>query len=111
MKIARLEDLPEVTTSHSGAGKKKVLVADGLVPNLQQFGRVTFQPGEIAKEHSHDKFSEIMYVESGSGIIKINGEKNEIKKGDCITVEVGELHEIINDGQEPITLLFFGVFK
>ncbi|MBP7832669.1 MAG: cupin domain-containing protein [Candidatus Levybacteria bacterium] len=111
MKIVNLQNLSEVPTSHAGAGLKKVLVSPGEVPNLHQFGRVVFKPGEIAKEHKHDEFSEIMYVESGTGTMRINRKDYKIHKGDCVSVEVGELHEVENNGRDPLILLFFGVYK
>ncbi len=111
MKIVSLDTLPEVSTSHSGVGKKKVLVSQNEVTHLQQFGRVTFQPGETVEPHSHSDFSEIMYVEDGEGIMKVDEHEFHISQGVCITVSPNEVHTITVTGTKPLTLLFFGIYN
>lgn len=110
MKHVKTFDLPEMPTSHSGVGKKRQIINTGEVPHLHQFGRVTFQPGEVVTEHSHEDFSEIMYIEEGQGDMKVDNETFQINKGSCITVSPNEKHTITVTGDKPLTLLFFGIY-
>lgn len=100
MKIVSLDSLPTVTTSHNNAGKKRVMVGNGIVPHITQYSRVAFLPNEIVEEHSHPDMYEIMYIEEGEGIFKIDGVEHEVKKGDRITVEPNEKHEVRATGEK-----------
>lgn len=109
MKIVSFDSLPEVTTSHNNTGKKKVMVENGSVPHITQYSRVFFSPNEIVGEHSHIDMYEIMYIEEGTGTFKIDGIEYEVKKGDCITVEPGEKHEVKVTGKNLLVLFVTGV--
>src|SRR5690242_16713787 len=98
MKIVSLQKIKATTTSHNKAGKKKQMIVDGEVAHLAQFAQATFAPGEVAAEHKHADMFEIFFVESGSGMIRIDGIEHSIEKGMCITVEPNELHEVTNTG-------------
>lgn len=110
MQRASLQETQSTPTSHSGAGTKKVLIPQGVLPRLWQFAQVTFQPGEIAREHTHDDFYEVMLVEKGKGMIKVNGTEYPFNEGTSVAVEPGELHEVINNGNEPLIITFFSIF-
>lgn len=109
MKIVSLVTLPKTTTSHNSAGEKRNMIPNGAIPSLVQFSQVAFQPGEVATEHKHDDMYEVFLVESGIGVIKLNGEEHPLEKGMCITVEPGELHEVTNMGATDLILTYFGI--
>lgn len=109
MKIVQLAAIPETTTSHNAAGKKRNMIPTGAIPSLVQFSQVSFAPGEVATEHKHDDIYEVFLVESGNGVIKINGKVHDLEKGTCITVEPGELHEVSNTGSTDLILTYFGI--
>ncbi len=83
---------------------------DELRP-LAQFSRAVFPPGEYAPGHSHSDMAEVFFVESGNGVININGTDHTLGAGDCVTVEIGEKHELRNDSSdENLVVIYFGVF-
>lgn len=109
MKYTSLKDIKEVGVSHNIEIKKKVFIPNGQVPHLTQFSRVTFKPGQIANNHIHQDMYEIFYVESGEGEIIVNGSKYSLASGDCVTVEPGEDHEVINIGKVNLIITIIGI--
>lgn len=109
MKYTLLNDIEEVGVSHNPDLKKKVLIANGEVPHLTQFSRVTFKVGQIASSHKHEDMYEIFSVESGIGKVVIDGKTIELAPGVCVTVEPGEEHEITNTGSEDLLITILGI--
>ena len=109
MRIASLDKLPEGTTSHNKAGKKKVFVGNNAVPHITQYAHVSLSPGEVIEEHSHADMYEIMYVAKGAGVFKIEGASYNVKQGDCVTVAPYEKHEVKVLGDSEMVLFVTGV--
>jgi quercetin dioxygenase-like cupin family protein len=109
MKITNLNQLPSQTVSHNPEIKKKVMLTSGDLPHLTNFSQAVFAPGQIASNHCHQDMSEVFFVQSGEGIICINGQNFTLNQGACIAVEVGEYHEITNTGNVDLVLTYFGI--
>lgn len=109
MKLVSLDILPLTTTSHNNAGKKQTMVQKGEIPHLLQFSQVTFAPGEVVAAHTHADLYEVFFVEKGEGTYIVNGKSNVITKGTCITIEPGELHELVNTGTGELVLTYFNI--
>lgn len=55
---------------------------------------------------------EVFYVESGTGVITIDGAEHTLERGVCVLIEPGELHEITNNGADSeLVLSYFGIEK
>jgi len=109
MKQIMLQRLPEQGVSHNLEIKKRVMLHKGDVPHLTTFAQATFAPGQITTLHSHADMSEIFFVESGSGKIIVDGTELDLTPGTCIVAEPGEQHQLINDGNMPLVLTYFGI--
>jgi quercetin dioxygenase-like cupin family protein len=109
MKFTSLNNLPSESVVHNPAIKKKVMLRKGDLPHLTNFSQSRFAPGLRAGAHAHDDMAEVFFVESGKATIYIDGEKFPLLPGNCIAVEPGEVHEIINDGAEDLVLTYFGL--
>lgn len=109
MKISSLNKLPLEQNTHNPKISKKVLIRNGEVSNLTNFTKATFPPGEVAAEHVHKDMTEIFFVEKGHGQIKINGKLLPLNEGDCITVEPGDKHELINSSKKDLIFYYLGV--
>lgn len=109
MKIHSIATAPTEPVSHNPAITKKVMLHGGEISNLVYFSHARFAPGEVAGAHSHADMSEVFYVESGAGTIRINQAPHLLKPGVCVAVEPGEIHEIENDGFEDLVLTYFGI--
>lgn len=109
MKITSLNNIPHQAVSHNAAIQKKVMLHSQDVTNLIYFSQAEFPPGEKAAAHFHQDMCEVFFVELGSGIIYIDGKKYPLEKGVCVLVEIGEVHEIINNSSENLIITYFGL--
>lgn len=109
MKVTSLSGVPEDSVSHNPAIKKRVMLRSGEVPHLTNFSQASFAPGQVANGHQHLDMAEVFFVESGQGIITINGSPQLLEPGTCILVEPGEHHEVVNTGSADLVLTYFGI--
>lgn len=109
MKLVSLKTLPVEPNSHNPKITKKVLVRNGQVPRLTNLTQAIFPPGEIVNPHTHQDMYEIFFVEKGLGVIKINDQPHPIEEGTCITVELGDKHEIINSSNNDLVITYLGI--
>ena len=109
MKVTRLDSLADEPVSHNAAILKQVLLRSGDVPNVTQFARSRFAPGQVAGAHAHADMAEVFFVESGTGTIVIDDVASALTPGTCVAVLPHELHEIRNDGAQELVLIYFGV--
>jgi mannose-6-phosphate isomerase-like protein (cupin superfamily) len=109
MKIASLQNISPVSVSHNPEILKKVLIKNGEVPNITQFSRAIIKPGQVASSHIHVDIYEVFLTESGNGEMKIEDEVVAIGPGICITIEPGEAHEVLNNGDGDLVILTLGI--
>ena len=109
MKLTNLSQLPSQQVSHNPEIKKKVMLAFGDLPYLTNFSQAVFAPQQIASKHCHQDMNEVFFVQSGSGIIRVDDRSFTLSPGTCIAVEAGEYHEIVNTGQSELVLTYFGI--
>lgn len=109
MKIISLNQLPIQTVSHNREIKKKTMLKLGDLPHLTNFSQARFAPGQVAFVHAHQDMCEVFFIESGLGIIRINGIEYRLEPGVCVTVEPQEEHEVINSGTQELVITYFGI--
>lgn len=109
MKLTSLNDVPEEPVSHNPEIKKKVMLRLGDLPHLTNFSQSRFAPGQTAKSHAHQDMCEVFFVESGSGIIRVDDKDYPLTPGSCVAVEPGEYHEVVNSGSTELVLTYFGL--
>lgn len=109
MKIANLNQLPQQAVSHNREIKKQVMLFRGDIPHLTNFSQATFAPGQTAAAHAHQDMSEVFFVSSGEGLIRIDHQDYHLAPGICVSVEPGEIHEVLNTGEENLVLTYFGI--
>jgi quercetin dioxygenase-like cupin family protein len=109
MKLTSLVSLPEESVSHNPAIKKKVMLRLGDLPHLTNFSQAHFSPGQVAPAHAHEDMCEVFFVESGEGVMRINGKPYPLTSGTCLAVEPGEEHEVSNTGSTDLILTYFGL--
>ncbi len=109
MKVTSLASLPQEGVSHDPQLKKQVILRRGQVPHLMSFSRSCVSPGQTTSPHAHADMVEVFLVQSGRGVLTVDGQKVALSADICVTIEPGETHEIACHGDEPLTLLYFGV--
>jgi putative monooxygenase len=100
----------EVTALVNPAGSAEVqmlLTPDRTNDKNIYLGRGQFLPGATIPEHVHETSSEIVYIFSGSGRLKIAGESYEIKEGDAVYIPQNTTHLFENTGKVPVDILQF----
>ena len=87
-----------------GAGATKV---DGTAIGVDL---IEMQPGSSFARHVHDG-DHILYIESGTGAVHIDGEDRHVKKGDTIFIAGEYPHGVIGPplgAAEPLVIIAFG---
>lgn len=64
-------------------------------------------PGSSIGYHTHETSSEIVYILSGTGKVKVEGGEEPLKAGDCHYCPKGHSHSLINDSDAMLE--FFAV--
>lgn len=111
MKVNILQEITEEPVVHNEKILKKVLIRKGEIPNITQFARAVFPPGETAAGHIHQDMYEVFLTEKGNGLMEIDGQKIPMEPGTCITVEPGEMHEVKNTENGNLIVLILGILK
>jgi quercetin dioxygenase-like cupin family protein len=109
MKHGKLDHLPDQPVSHNPDITKRVLFKHGEIPSVTQYSQASLLPGQIAPAHAHADMYEVFLCLSGTGSIVIDGDTYELTPGHFYLCEPGEMHEIVNDGQDVLELLQLGV--
>jgi quercetin dioxygenase-like cupin family protein len=109
MKRVALHEIREEGVSHDPEIKKQVLLRKGDLPHLTNFARSRLSPGQVSSAHYHADMYEVFFVESGSGLMRIDGHTEHLEPGICIAVGPREEHEITNTGACDLVLLYFGI--
>lgn len=109
MKISDLNQLPTQEVRHNPNISKRVMLAPGDLNHLTNFSQAVFPPGECAPAHHHEDMAEVFFIESGSGLIHIDGNEYILKPGRCILVQAGESHELVNTGNVDLVVSYFGI--
>ena len=99
-----LEILPAEEICHNGDGKIKIasILEKELAAPLQFVHYTVLPPCTSIGLHTHKNDQELYIVLEGGGIIKLNGKKTNIKKGDVILNKPFGSHALYNtsDNQE-----------
>lgn len=60
--------------------------------------------GDIGEE-THAHVEQILYFQSGTGEVMLDGEKSPLSPGDVLVVTPGTKHNIVNTGAEPLVII------
>lgn len=104
MHIANLEDAESFITK-DGSAIREVAGAVSLPAVNQSLAEATVPPRGTTEEHYHRVAEELYYFVSGSGRIRVEGEEQAVRSGDCVVLPPGARHKLFNDGDEPLVLL------
>ncbi|MCP4848391.1 MAG: cupin domain-containing protein [Verrucomicrobiaceae bacterium] len=110
MKLINRSQIPDTGVSHDPMIRKKVLIKKGRIPKLTNFSQSTIKPGQCCPPHQHPDMWEVYLVESGIGMMILNGEEIPVSQGDCLIVDPGEDHSMRNpSSKEDLLLTYFGI--
>ena len=93
----------------SGNGETEMHLIAESVEELYGKGRLfnlmVLAPGNSIGEHYHEGDNEIFYFLSGTGEYNNNGTKVQVCPGDTTICSDGEMHGLVNTGDEPLKFI------
>lgn len=73
-------------------------------PNTQLV-LMTLAPGEDIGRETHDGHDQFLRIESGVGVVELDGEKSEVVDGSSVVIPAGVEHNLTNTSDdEPLRL-------
>jgi mannose-6-phosphate isomerase-like protein (cupin superfamily) len=70
------------------------------------WGIILLLPGQKLGGHYHNEVEETFYVMAGRGTFVVNGTELVAVAGDALRMESADRHDVRNDGDEPLKLVF-----
>ena len=72
------------------------------------WGIIYLKPGEMMAEkaHGHNELDETFYFMEGNGVMIINDKEHDAKQGSVFLLEPKEMHNIKNNSDKPIKIVF-----
>ena len=67
--------------------------------------RLVIDADEMTSYSFHEDQSDIMYLEEGSVVLRVEGEMKDLEKNDATTIRSGEKHQIQNIDSQPAEIL------
>jgi mannose-6-phosphate isomerase-like protein (cupin superfamily) len=76
---------------------------------LSQAATMVLEPDSSTggPDNRHEHSDQWLYVLSGRGTAKVENREVELDAGVLLLIESGEVHEIVNTGEEPLRTLNF----
>lgn len=70
------------------------------------WGIILVKPGQALGGHYHEQVEETFYFVEGRGVMVVNGQEYAASPGDVFRMEPQDRHDIRNDGDVPLKLIF-----
>jgi len=106
MILRNLED-PEVKTTRyraHGGGIAHMILDTRHLQTLMFLAHASVPPGETLIGHV-DPMEEIYVIQKGQGRMQVESERRQVIPGDAIHIPIGAFHELVNTGEEELTIL------
>ena len=104
MEIVNRNKVKAFITKDTSIIREILAPANSSLKN-QSLAEDILEPGKSTIEHYHPKTEEIYYVLEGKGLMKIDGEKQAVSKGDGIVILPGKKHKLWNTGNTELIIL------
>ena len=105
--IIRNLNHPEVRATryraHEG-GIAHMILDTRHLQTIMFLAQASVPPGERLTSHS-DPMEEIYIIQTGRGRMQVGAEDQEVGPGDAIHIPIGRFHELINIGDQELTIL------
>lgn len=102
------------SVSHHGKGftlGTKLFSAVDFDTPIEFLGYTEIPPGSSVGYHGHREDEEVYIILEGTGMMTVNGQTSQVKKGDVILNKPWWKHGLENDSSEPLRVLIFEVKK
>jgi mannose-6-phosphate isomerase-like protein (cupin superfamily) len=105
--ISRNLDHPEVKATRyraHGGGIAHMILDTRRLQTLMFLAHASVASGKMLEGHV-DPMEEIYIIQSGRGRMQVDEETREVKPGDAVHLPIGSFHELVNIGEEDLTVL------
>lgn len=110
-KADQVVEMKCIRDGNGEAEMRKILnSAEELYGKGRLFNHMVLAPGISIGEHTHIGDNEIFYFIKGSGTYNDNGTPVKVYPGDTAICNDGELHGLVNDGDEPLEFIALILF-
>lgn len=103
MQVVELDEAAWV--NGRGYRKQQLVSEEELAAPGSWVQVVVMDAGETIPDHYHKRSREFYRVLAGECRLIVNGETHRLQPGDMLLMEPGDVHRVINEGDEPFTLL------
>jgi mannose-6-phosphate isomerase-like protein (cupin superfamily) len=104
MEIIRRNSVPAFVTPDKTIIRELAASRNSSAKN-QSLAEATIAAGDSVIEHYHKLTEEFYFILSGTGLMKINDEEEQVHPGDTVIILPGMRHKISNNGNIPLVLL------
>jgi mannose-6-phosphate isomerase-like protein (cupin superfamily) len=107
MHLVKLDDLQPFTTL-DGSTVREIAGVGGpssAPARNQSLAEATVPVGGRTIAHYHRTTEELYFFTAGSGRMTLGDDEREVAAGDCVAIPPGQVHQLVNAGDEPLVLL------
>lgn len=104
MDIRNIDEAPAFIT-RDGSEIRELLAHRNSAIRNQSLAEARLAPGQSTTPHYHPRTEEIYYILSGVGEMQIGDEVRMVGAGDAIAISPGQVHQLMNRGNETLKLL------
>jgi mannose-6-phosphate isomerase-like protein (cupin superfamily) len=104
MHVSKLEHLEPFTTL-DGSTIREIAGPAWTPARNQSLAEATVPVGGRTLPHYHRVAEELYFFTAGRGHMTLGEEERDVGAGDCVVIPPGEVHGLINTGDEPLVLL------
>jgi mannose-6-phosphate isomerase-like protein (cupin superfamily) len=104
MHLSKLEDLQPFTTP-DGSTIREIAGPAWTPARNQSLAEATVPVGGRTVAHYHRVTEELYFFTAGSGRMTLGDEERDVGTGDCVVIAPGQVHGLVNTGDEPLVLL------
>ena len=107
MHLVKLDDLQPFTTL-DGSTIREIAGVGGpssAPARNQSLAEATVPVGGRTIAHYHRTTEELYFFTAGNGRMTLGDDEREVAAGDCVVIPPGQVHQLVNAGDEPLVLL------
>lgn len=105
MIVIKKSSYPALIKNQGGERIQEVLGVQAGSVHSHSVAEITIPPGSTAMPHFHKKTEETYLILSGTATIQIQDEQLDITTGEAVLIEPGEVHQIMNNGEENLVFI------
>jgi mannose-6-phosphate isomerase-like protein (cupin superfamily) len=104
MHVSHLDDADAFVTL-DGSTIRELAGRVSLPADHQSLAEATVPVGGATAEHYHVVSEELYFFTTGTGHLRVGDEYRDVRAGECVVIEPGEVHKLTNTGEQPLKLL------